>query len=144
MILGAPTLMTGYEIQNSTTPTQLPSVTVDAIITAERKRKETFLLVLESSTEPSLSSLVKTLWEKVCGNCPGVLMVPFLNLRDNGVLLTWDNGPHHLDIEISLGVPFDFFYMNRKTEEAWDIEVAVGERIPDQVLRAFNFFRVVG
>src|SRR5260221_3428464 len=120
-------------------------MTENRSVQREREREEIFCRALEQSVAPETAWITREVWDRLRGNIPGVLRVPYLDVREGGgVLLTWDQGAHHLDLEIAPAVPLDFFYLNRETGEAWDIESPLEERIPEKALQVFNRFRIIG
>lgn len=38
---------------------------------------------------------------------------------DGPVLLTWDKGRHHFEIEVPTDGPLEYFYMDRATDATW-------------------------
>lgn len=112
----------------------------------EKKREEAFSAGLQSCVPQPMALLVRAVWDKIKGCVPGVVRVPHLDVREEGgVLLSWDQGVHHLDVEVLPDTSLDFFYLNRETNEAWDVETTLHEqeRLPEKVLQHFNHFRLV-
>ena len=112
----------------------------------EREREKMFDAALQSCVSPPIARVVRAVWGKIQGCVPGVVRVPRLDVREEGgVLLTWDQGVHHLDVEVLPDASLDFFYLNRETNETWDVETTLQEqaRLPEKVLQHFNHFRLI-
>ena len=85
-----------------------------------------------------------TIWHNIKGIIPGILAAPSLDFMSEGrVLLTWNQGEHHLDIEIIPNAPIEFFYRNRNTDETWEYEYEAGAKLPHEVFQYINKFRCV-
>lgn len=118
--------------------------THDAINTRESDREKKMMIALESSLQENTGKLVKYIWYRLKNNIPGVigLRVPVLDILDNGVMLTWDHGNYHLDAEVYLDEPIEFFFRNRQTGEIWNREFAATEKLPEDFLFYLSYFRL--
>ena len=106
----------------------------------QERRIKRFLAFIDTLPD-DLASVVQATWSKVEGRSPGFLPAPLVDERDEGgVLLSWDKGIHHLDVEITAEGALDFFYLNRVTDEKWDIEAMATDVIPEKVMEAFDRF----
>jgi hypothetical protein len=123
---------------------ETPSLFHEGLRRQEQERENRFLTALQEGVPQPVAHIARTVWDKIKGNVPGVLRAPLVDVMEEGrVLLTWDQSVHHLDVEISPDTSLDFFYLNRETNAAWDIEASSDESIPERVLHHFNFFRVL-
>lgn len=59
---------------------------------------------------------------------------------DGEVMLTWDSPEHHLELEIFPEGTGEFFYLNRKTDEAEEWEYTIGWAIPEEVIEKLKLF----
>jgi hypothetical protein len=133
-----------YHIVPSSASLETPSIYHERLRQQEAARELRFKQALAALAPKPFVVVTLEVWDKIKGNVPGVVQVPFVDLMESGaILLTWDHGAHHLDVEVSVDTPLDFFYLNRNTGEAWDIESAVDLRLPEKVLQCLNNFRVI-
>lgn len=144
MTLVVPAYTTACHVRQHVPSPQVSSVYHQRLREQEQEREEKLTAVLNSCVPDQVARLARAVWDRIKGNVPGILRVPLLDLREEGgVLLTWEQGVHHLDVEIASDGSLDFFYLNRETNEAWDVEASLEKRIPEKVLQQFNYFRVV-
>lgn len=67
-----------------------------------------------------------------------IILAPSVGVNANGkVLFNWDQGKHHLELEVS---PAEFFYRNRETGELWS-EYFNGQ-LTEELSQKLNFFRM--
>lgn len=59
---------------------------------------------------------------------------------DGEVMFTWDSPEHHLELEIFSEGTGEFFYLNRKTDEAEEWECIIGGAIPEEVIKKLKLF----
>ncbi len=117
---------------------------------AHERQKTQFWKAIESDALPApLRDAFVRFWQTVTGNVPGVLRFPTVGLMDpdgEKLLLTWDQGELHLDVEIHHSLPVaEFFFYNRRTKETqeWDWDENAPS-FPDTLRRKLNAFRVAG
>lgn len=77
------------------------------------------------------SSTTKIAWEAWCSLYYFMdkrLPVPDAGTGPDGQLLyVWDKGMHHFEMEIFPDAPAEFFYLNRETDETWELDYIIGE-----------------
>jgi len=61
---------------------------------------------------------IERLWECLQGQVTGSLALPHATATEAGELvMTWDRGPHHFEIEILPDGRYDWFYLDRSSGE---------------------------
>jgi hypothetical protein len=142
--MSAATTKPRYYYPSPVVPPQTPSLYLERLRLDEQHREAIFNGAIVKAAPAALVPLIQSVWDKIKGNIPGVVRVPYFDLMaSGGALLTWDTRIHHLDVEIHPDTTLDFFYLNRDTGEAWDVEGTLDERLPERVLLRLNLFRVV-
>ncbi len=59
---------------------------------------------------------------------------------DRQLLLCWDKGEHHFEIEVFPGGTIEFFYLNHQTNDVWKYECMLREPIPDEIKEKLRLF----
>jgi hypothetical protein len=69
------------------------------------------------------------------------LPVPAAGVGEDGeILYTWNQGEHHLELEISSDGSAHFYYLNRKTDLEVYSQYVVGGPMPRWVVRKLGLF----
>ncbi|TXH18523.1 MAG: hypothetical protein E6R03_01940 [Hyphomicrobiaceae bacterium] len=71
----------------------------------------------QSLTVGSLSRLLVRAGNLLSGVCFKSLGPPSVSTGERSVFMSWDNGHHHLEAEVEIGKPNEWFYRNRDTGE---------------------------
>lgn len=78
-------------------------------------------------------------WDDLDRSTGGSLPVPNASAGPDGMLLlTWDRGEHHLELEFLVDSTASFFYFNRNTHGAWEIEYT--KPVRNELHAAFRVF----
>lgn len=59
---------------------------------------------------------------------------------DGQMFYSWDQGRHHLELEIIPGKPAEFFYRDRETGQFWGDDYTVGDALPTEVAQKLKYF----
>ena len=79
----------------------------------------------------------RILWEGMAKRLP----VPDAAAGPNGELLyAWNEGEHHLELEIFPNAPAEFFYRNRSTGKLWERPYRVGDPVSMEVREHLSLF----
>lgn len=100
--------------------------------TPERERRWLdYLRTLPDSgaVSPFLAASAERLWRQLRPIAGATSIPEALATEAGGVLMVWDRGHHHLEIELMSSGTYDWFYRNRKTGT-----YAGGEDFPVQLL----------
>lgn len=83
----------------------------------------------------------KVLWLSLQNNMNSHMAIPDAASGPNGeILLTWDKGEHHLELEIVPGATAELFYRNRLSEQLWAEEYELEKPISDSAREKLAFF----
>jgi hypothetical protein len=92
-------------------------------------------------TTSRIADLAWQAWCSIVANTHELMPVPFAGIGPDGaILFTWDNNENHLELEIFADAPAEFFYRNRRTNEAWECEYVIGGEIPREAIKKISLF----
>jgi hypothetical protein len=95
----------------------------------------------ERSISPSTALLAYNLWVYLWSATGFKLPVPDACPGPDGQLLyTWDQGEHHLELEVFPEGASEFFYSNRVTNELWECDYRVTQPLPAEALVKLDLF----
>jgi hypothetical protein len=84
---------------------------------------------------PRVARLAWNAWTALSNSTGNALPVPDACPGPDGELLyTWDQGEHHLELEIFADTPAEFFYENEASGEVGEATFVIGEPVPAEVL----------
>jgi hypothetical protein len=90
---------------------------------------------------PETASLAVKAWGLIWAASGGKMPVPAACTGPDGQMLyAWDQGRHHLELEIIPLKPAEFFYKDRQTRELWGEDYTIGDPIPAEAVEKFRFF----
>lgn len=96
--------------------------------------------VQDGDLEQVVADLAIQTWQAL----PKTLSMPDAAATPDGCLLyTWNNGMHHLEVEIypsGYEGLTELFYMNRETDEKIDTDYTVGQPMPEEFTAKFGLF----
>jgi hypothetical protein len=119
---------------------------------SEKQREQTLFALVDEQVKSNtlsatVSSLIKTTWERIQARSRGVIQTPHFSIsqEEKSVILFWnDQEEHYLEIEIMPDATLEFFYRNRKTEKEWfgDSHVNNDSIAPDVFHAYLNNFNI--
>ena len=87
------------------------------------------------------ASLAWIAWKRISDAMGEPLLVPDAASGPEGQLLyAWNQGEHHLELEIFPAEPAEFFYLNRSSNETWEEEYTVGNPVSQEAKARLNVF----
>ena len=90
---------------------------------------------------PRVARLAWNAWTSLSNSTGNALLVPDACPGPDGELLyTWDQGEHHLELEISADTPAELFYENDVSGEVGEVILVIGEPVPTEVLNRLRLF----
>lgn len=92
----------------------------------------------ERGLSPSHAREVSRLWKQTCAVVGGLAEPQAAPTPEGALLLSWDNGDHHVDVEVFDGGRLEWFYSHRSTGEHDGEEGALEDGVP---LRFVPFLR---
>ncbi len=83
----------------------------------------------------------KRAWATILVASGGQIPIPAACTGPDGEMLySWDQGRHHLELEIIPGKVAEFFYRDRETEQFWGEDYVVGDPLPAKVIQSLHLF----
>jgi len=90
---------------------------------------------------PDTALLAVRAWRLIWAASNGKMPIPAACTGPDGQMLyAWDQGRHHLELEIIPQRPAEFFYKDRETRELWGEDYTIGDPIPAEAVERFKFF----
>jgi hypothetical protein len=79
-----------------------------------------------------VAALARDAWTDILAASGFQIPVPSACTGPDGqIFYSWDNGRHHLELEITPGVPAFFFYRDRLTKQTWGEDYRVGDSLSE-------------
>jgi hypothetical protein len=92
--------------------------------------------------DTAVADLGLNLWRKLSARLRGRVQVPDACPGVDGeILLTWDQGAHHLELEITSDLSATFFYMNTKSNECWECAANANDPLDKRIWKALSIFK---
>jgi hypothetical protein len=80
-------------------------------------------------------------WNLLCHSVGSLLPIPDAAPGPEGQLLyAWNKEEHHFEAEIFPDDTIEFFYWNRKTNEAWEKDCKTGDPISQDIVSRLKIF----
>jgi hypothetical protein len=100
-----------------------------------------WLEFVSRNATPEMYTRTLTTWSEVMTLTNWRLPRPSVGLgEDEEVMLCWDAGRHHFEIELIPGKPTEVFYRDRDTENSWGTEWLPEDSVPEELLPYLEFF----
>jgi hypothetical protein len=98
------------------------------------------LCVARKDMTEQTARFARKAWELMVMNAPDGMAVPDASAGpDDTFLFTWDDGVHHLELEMEKDRTLSCFYRNRETQAIWGEDVIDGV-LPCQMVEYLKLF----
>lgn len=84
------------------------------------------------------NAIARDVWQQL--SAAGASMPNAGMVTPNHLILTWDKGELHFELEILPDAPMEFFYWNCTTGATWEYDWSIGTPLPDE---AVEYLRMV-
>jgi hypothetical protein len=92
---------------------------------------------------PNVGAMAWSIWRRIDSEAEGKLEVPDACPGPSGnMLLTWDRGRYHFEIEIESDLTIALFYLDRTVGQSWELPTRLNEPFDERVKGILKVFKV--